>query len=135
MKKTYNEKKSFSIIELIFAIMIIGIIASVAIPKLFNLNTTATISAIKQDTSSIISSVQSYYILNKKIDKISDSINLNSSIWDISDTSVKFMENEKNCIDISILGNTLVVKINSTVGKICEELEIQGINSTIYILN
>lgn len=135
MKKTYNEKKSFSIIELIFAIMIIGIIASVAIPKLLNINSKATVSTIKQDINSIISSIQSHYIINKKVDKISDTINLNSSIWNISNKSVKYIENKKTCIDISILDDKISIVINSTVGNICKELSNQGISTNTFPLN
>jgi len=135
MKKNLKYKKAFSIIELIFAIMIIGIIASVAIPKLLNLNSAATISSIKQDTNSIISSIQGYYIINKKIDKITDSINLNTNTWEIKDKEVQYLENQKSCITISISSNILSIKINPEVGNICKKLENQGIVSSKFTLN
>ena len=94
-----------------------------------------TVSSIKQDANSIISAVQSYYLINKKIDKISDSINLNTSIWDVNDKSVKYLENEKTCIEISIVDTQLKLTIDSTVGSICKELEEKGINSNIFELN
>jgi len=42
-------KQSFSLIELIFILVVMGIIASVAIPKLINTKNNATVSSIKQD--------------------------------------------------------------------------------------
>jgi len=134
MKNILKLKKSFSIIELIFAIMIIGIIASVAIPKLLNLNSAATISSIKQDTNSIISSIQSYYIINKKIDKISDSISINTSLWKVEDKKVSYFENEKICISISIQNNTLDLLIYPESGNICKKINEQGIVSTRFSL-
>ncbi len=47
-------KKAFTLIELIFVIVIIGLLASVAIPKFLNLTTHAKTSAVK----SVITSVQ-----------------------------------------------------------------------------
>jgi len=135
MKNSSKLKKSFSIIELIFAIMIIGIIASVAIPKLLNLNSAATISSIKQDTNSIISAIQSYYIINKKINKISDTISLNTSIWDIKDKEVKYIDNKLTCIDISIKNTILSLTIYPEVSNNCKKLNDQGIISNSFSLN
>ena len=98
-------KKAFSIIELIFMIVVIGIIASVALPKLMNTKNSAVVSSLKQDISTITSSVQSYYLVNNKIDKLSDAVTLNSSLWDISDTQSKYLDNGKLCVTISIANN------------------------------
>ncbi len=128
-------KKGFSLIELIFAIVIIGIIATVGIPKLLSLNTKASVSTISQDANSILSSVQSYYIVNKKIDKITDAISLNSSVWNIEDKTVKYMENGKECINITVVNDTVVLTIDANAGSICKELKAKGINNTTLPLN
>ncbi|MEA1915121.1 MAG: prepilin-type N-terminal cleavage/methylation domain-containing protein, partial [Campylobacterota bacterium] len=60
-------KKAFSMIEMIFAIIIVGIIASIAVPKLLGSKDEATVSTIKQDVQTVISSVQTYYMVNGKI--------------------------------------------------------------------
>ena len=127
--------KAFSLIELIFAIVIIGIISTVAIPKLMSFSSKASVSTIKNDTNAILSSIQSYYIVNKKIDKITDSININSSVWDITDKIVKYKENDKGCITITVNGAKLEIVIDETAGEICKELKNQGIISQTFDLN
>jgi general secretion pathway protein G len=128
-------KRGFSLIELIFAIVVIGIIATVAIPKLTNLTSKANVSTIKSDINTLVSSVQNYYILNNKIDKISDSVTLNNSTWEISDKEVIFVENGKTCVKIILEKSNLILTIESNVGDICQTLHSQGIKNTTYKLN
>ena len=45
------------------------------------------------------------------------------------------MENDKNCIEISISSSTVTINIDETVGDICKELKAQGINSDTFKLN
>lgn len=127
-------KKAFSLIELIFAILIIAVISSIAIPKLFNISTNATANTIFQDTKTITNSIQSYYMLNGEIDKITDSVNINKKYWDIEDKKISFFDNNNECIVISIEDNTIITTINSNVGDICEELLAKGIENQIINL-
>ncbi|VAY86894.1 putative transformation system protein [hydrothermal vent metagenome] len=127
-------KKSFSLIELIFMIVVMGIIASVALPKFMDTRNDAIVSSLKQDITTITTSIQSYYLLNGKIDKISDCVTLNSATWDISDTEIKYLENKKTCIDIKIEDSKLKVTIDNTTGTICQELTNQGISTISYSL-
>ena len=53
--------KAFTLIELIFTIIIIGILASVAIPKFVNLTTHAKNSNIKSIVSSVHSSIENIH--------------------------------------------------------------------------
>ena len=136
MKKLKSKQlKAFSLIELIFAIVVIAIIASVAIPKLMGINSKAKTSTISGDISTIISSLQSYYMVHKKIDKISDSVTLNSSVWDIADKEVIFKENGKNCIKITVEDNNINLAVDETTGNICNELYTNGIKSDTFELD
>lgn len=58
-------KKSFTMLELIFVIVILGILASVAIPKLFATRDDAVIAKIRTDVSNIRSSIANLH--TKKI--------------------------------------------------------------------
>ena len=54
-------KKGFTMIELIFVIVILGILASVAIPRLASTRTDAEVSALAGNIRTLISDVASYY--------------------------------------------------------------------------
>ena len=128
------QKKTFSLIELIFMIVVMGIIASVALPKLMNTKNSAVVSSLKQDIATVASSVQSYYMQHGKIDKISDTVSLNSTAWKIEDKELKYFENESICVHIMISDNTLDVIINKDTGAVCKALYNDGIATTSYTL-
>jgi type II secretory pathway pseudopilin PulG len=124
-------KKAFSLIELIFIIAVIAIISSIAIPKLTNINNKATVSSIKQDINTIITSVESYYLVNGVVDKISDAVNIDSSVWTISDNELKY----KSCITITLSETQLTISIDETSSDTCQKLYDNGIQNTTYSLN
>lgn len=55
-------KPAFSLLELIFAIVVLGIIVSVAVPKFLDTRDSALVSTIKRDVNTVINSIQSYYL-------------------------------------------------------------------------
>jgi len=134
-------KKGFSLLELIFAIVVIGIIASFAIPKYLDTKDSAMASTIKRDITSTTASIQSYYLVNGKIDKISDAITLNEAHWTVTDSKVTYQNNEKDCVTLEVKANDgdnkkileLIVDSTATSG-ICEILTADGIKSTTYNL-
>jgi general secretion pathway protein G len=130
-----NTQKAFSLLEMVFAIVIIGVIASVAMPKLFDTKNEALVSTIKQDVVTVTSAIQGQYMLKRKVDKISDVVSLNSSIWEIQDTSLVFKEKDSECIKIELDEYELEVNINEDVGTICKKLNEKGIIDTTYSLN
>lgn len=128
-------KQAFSLLEMVFAVVIIGIIASVAMPKLFNTKNDALVATLKQDIVTVTSAIQGQYMLNKKVEKISDVVSLNNSIWEIEDTSIIFNEKDAQCVKIELLDYELEVNINEDVGTICAKLYEKGIVNTTYSLN
>ena len=130
-------KKAFSLLELIFVIVIIGIVASVAIPKFMDTRDTALVSSIKRDLSTIISSVQTYHLINGNITKISDAVNLNSSNWIIENLKVT---DSNSCLYLEVTTNSsgdkiLDLVVDSTKTGICEDIRNSGLVSTPYSLN
>ncbi len=134
MRKEFSRKPAFSLIELIFMIVVIGIIASVAVPKLMGTRTSAIVSSLKQDISTVVTSVQSYYLINEKIDKISDAVTLNSLTWTIEDKEIKYLEGNNVCVSIKIDGNNLVLTIDEDAGEICQKLKDSAIVNASYPL-
>lgn len=129
-----NLKKAFSLIELIFVIAILGIIAAVAVPKLMDARSSAIVTTIKQDVSTITTAVQSYYLLNDKIDKISDSVNINAKTWNIEDQKVEYKIDETICISINIASSKLNVDIIETSNDLCQKIYDTGIRDISYDL-
>ncbi len=131
-----NSKRAFSLLEMIFAVVIIGIIASVAVPKLFDTKDEALVVSVKQDVNSLINAIQGHYMLkNQEISKISDVVSLNNSIWEIADKSVIFKEKDDTCLEAKLNNYELEVNIYKDVGKICQKLFEKGIESIKYSLN
>jgi len=132
-------KKAFSLLELIFAIVVIGIIASFAIPKYLDTKNSAVVSTIKRDISTATTSIQSYYLVNNKIDKISDAVTLNTQNWTIEDLKVIYKENDNNCVVLEVKDSdsskilSLVIT-PSSAGPICQMLNDDGIVDTTYDL-
>nr|WP_321312347.1 type II secretion system protein [uncultured Campylobacter sp.] len=61
-------KKGFTMIELIFVIVILGILASVAIPRLAGTRTDAEISATVANLRTLVSDAASYYAVKGTFD-------------------------------------------------------------------
>ncbi len=124
---------------MIFAIVVISVLASFAIPKFFNTTSDAKVSTLQRDITTVITSVQSYYLINMKIDKFNDAVNLNSKNWEISDTDIIFKENDKDCSKIEITSSDdkdkIVVTIDDSAGKVCKKLSENGVLSASYDLN
>jgi general secretion pathway protein G len=130
-------KTAFSLLELIFAIVILGIIASFAVPKYMDTKDSALISTIKRDINTAINSIQSYYLLNQKIEKLSDTMNLNDSNWIISDLK---MEDKNSCLSLEVKSSdsgekTIELVVDTTKETtICTKLRDSGLISKTYEL-
>ncbi len=129
-------KSGFSLLELIFAIVIIALISSFAIPKFLDTKDSATVSTLKRDVATTITSIQTYYLSNgSKIDKISDAITLNSKNWVIEDLKVT---DKDSCLTIEVKDEAGVKIIDLVVDEqkdgICVKIRDAGITSAKYNL-
>ena len=132
-------KKAFTLLELIFAILIIGIIASYAIPKYVDTRDTALASTIKRDIVTATTSIQSYSLVNKGIGKISDALTLSTTNWSIEDKKAIFKESDKDCVTLEIKtdnsADLLRLTINEDGGSVCSKLKNnEGVVNTEFIL-
>jgi hypothetical protein len=65
--------------------------------------------------------------MNGEINKISDSVNLNTKNWDINDTIVTYSDNGSECLTIELNTNTLDITINDNISDICTEIKSNGV--------
>jgi len=127
--------KAFSLLELIFAIVIIGIISTVAVPKLMDTKANAQATTIKNDIATIVSSVRAYYLVNDELDDLTTALTLNQNIWEIDGTSAIYYDDEMPCVSVSIEDKKLnVIVSDENSGKVCEKIISSGVSSTIYDL-
>jgi len=133
LKRT-SLKEAFSLIELIFVIAVLGIIATFAVPKLLDTRSSAVVTTIKQDIATITTSIQSQYMLNNTINKITDSVTINEKNWTIEDKKLQYNVENSTCVTIEVSGNDLTVKIDEKSSDICQKLYDAGVRNITYDL-
>lgn len=125
-------KPAFSLLELIFAIVVLGIIVSVAVPKFLDTRDSALVSTIKRDVNTAINSIQSYYLLNQKIEKLTDAMEISDSNWKVEDLK---LTDKNSCLTIEVKTSSNETKnielvVDSTKETtICKKLRDVGLVS------
>jgi general secretion pathway protein G len=134
-------KKAFTMIELIFVIVILGILAAVAIPKLMATRTDAKVSAISQEVGSAVQEI-SNYVTSQGVDANSTELtNMSQVLKTLSDQG-KGAENDSSadtpftkrfdvygkdssdvCIKIETNDTAVAVIHGDGTSKICEGVQ------------
>ena len=103
-------KKGFTMIELIFVIVILGILASVAIPRLAATREDAEISATVSNLRTLVSDINSYYVVKGTLNgakwKDITNIPLGSADSTANEAAAFLKVANQNCISIQMVGNS-----------------------------
>lgn len=128
-------KSAFSLLELIFTIVIMGIVAFFAVPKFMNTKDSALVSTIKRDVNTAVNAIQSYYLLNQKIDDIKNALNISNDNW----TTVEPLKliDKNDCLSIEVDTKSKKIKLDVSATKeseICEKFREAGLETKEYEL-
>jgi general secretion pathway protein G len=97
-------KKGFTMIELIFVIVILGILAAVAIPRLAATRDDATLAGIKTDVATALQAVPAWY-QGQKDARIAEGVQLDTSKWEQSATGTEQYDwkvDGSTCVTIAV---------------------------------
>ena len=107
----FKNHQAFSMLELIFVIIVLGILATIAIPKLSATRGDAKAVSIKSDVKLATDSITAYYMAQGNIDDISKAVTLDNSRWTLTSNTnstnnlafiFKTVSNNKECLRMEI---------------------------------
>lgn len=139
-------KKGFTLLELIFVIVVIGLLTAIALPQFNATRQDAKLVTVKQDIKTIIEGTQGYYTAKGSINSLADVAQVDPNIWDTtSNTEYIFNEKNKFCVKL-ILNNTAgseeleldiapATGTTANSGTVCKGLRAMGIVDTTYSLS
>ncbi len=114
-------RNAFTMIELVFVIVILGILASVAIPKLVATRDDAEVMAAVQRINNLVSDVGAYYTAKGHFDS---NLSVMTSEELVTSTKAVFTGNIKN---------TPAYFANTSHTKICLKVSVDDNNGTVSI--
>jgi len=131
--KNKSSKKAFTMIEIVFVLVVIALLASVGIRKFIISKDNAKATAIAQDVLTIRDTVMTYYYANDdSLYKISDVVQYNKNNWDDTNpTKLTFEAHGKECVSIAIVkgasSEKLEINIDENLGGLCDRVKNIGV--------
>lgn len=103
-----RNKKAFTMLELVFILVILGILAAVAIPKISASRDDAKLVALKSDIATLKSSFPAYFLAQGQ-GSFSDAITLSASNWNLGDFAISTLLESPNggaCVSAQLLSDS-----------------------------
>ena len=94
-----REKRSFTLIELLIVVAIIGILAAIAVPNFLNARTKASIARVKADFRTITTAMQSYFMDNNDYPPDTVGPNVEDQSYKYLTTPIAYLSNTELCRD------------------------------------
>lgn len=106
--QTTKTKKAFTMLELVFILVILGILAAVAIPKISASRDDAKLVALKSDINTLKSSFPAYF-LSQGQGTFNSAISLSASNWNLGDFAISTTLESSNgsaCVSAKLLNSS-----------------------------
>ena len=129
-------KKGFTMIELIFVIVILGILASVAIPRLAGTRTDAEVATTVANLRTLLSDASGYYVAHGNFNGVNwkdlTNVPLENAATTLATATANLKVGAVNCITVqAVAKNTTTkapahikfTKLTTTAGDVCSQVQ------------
>lgn len=131
--KEFLMKRGFTMIELVFVIVILGILASIAIPRLAASRDDASAVSLKQDIGTLIQAVPAWYQGQREI-SIENAAGIDLKQWEPQSNLVyKYNDGRDGNITISLVSAPIRSEAKNIVDGVTQTKTITTTNNAVGI--